>query len=427
MRFVDQVRIVVRAGRGGDGAVAWRREAKVPKGGPAGGDGGRGGDVVLEADPHLSTLLDLHYRRILKADSGQPGGTRDKNGRGGKDLVVKVPVGTVVYLEGDADEPEPSPRASVDGEGMDNVYLVEDDAALARLEQARAELEGGADVEAPEEPEAESPESESEQGEDGVVVQGEVDDGLVPAAEALEVEVGERLGDLTESHQRLVVARGGRGGRGNIHFRSSTNRAPDHAEPGGEGEAWRLRLELKLLADVGIVGFPNVGKSTLIRRVSRARPKVGAYPFTTLVPNLGVVRLPGGRSMVVADVPGLIRGASDGKGLGHQFLRHLERTRVLLHLLAPDYGEDRDPLADLDALEQELTRYGSQFDGRPRVVALNKLDVLGDEDGRALVARTRAALKERNIPLFTISAQTGAGIPKLLEALWRRLERTESD
>lgn len=472
MRFVDQVRIVVRAGHGGDGAVAWRREAKVPKGGPAGGDGGRGGDVVLEADPHLSTLLDLHYRRILKAEPGQPGGTRDRYGRSGKDLVVRVPVGTVVYIEGDADDPEPSPDVLARDGGMDNVYLADDEAALARLRQARAEIEAGV-------PEGEGDEAEvaalvqrlepvpasgeasreddqsggdleiSEDGDEGSSDEdddAELDDdiasfgdavlddddgfehdGLISAAEALELAPGELLGDLTEPHQQLVVARGGRGGRGNIHFRSSTNRAPDHAESGDEGEGWRLRLELKLLADVGIVGFPNVGKSTLIRRISRARPKVGAYPFTTLVPNLGVVQLSGGRSMVVADVPGLIRGASDGKGLGHQFLRHLERTRVLLHLLAPDYGEGREPLADLEVLEQEITRYGSHFDGRPRVVALNKLDLLGDEEGRGLVARTRAALRERNIPLFMISAETGAGVPKLLEALWRRLERSSGD
>ncbi|MEX1364820.1 MAG: GTPase Obg [Nannocystaceae bacterium] len=428
MRFVDQVRIVVRAGRGGDGAVAWRREAKVPKGGPAGGDGGHGGDIVLEADPHLSTLLDLHYRRIVRADDGRPGGTRDRNGRGAEDLIIKVPVGTSVYLEGHADDPEPS--AEGDEGGMDNVYVGQDREALERLEHARLEMADDDTAEPdPFDPEVSdavaamiAAETEAEATDLDDAEDDEPFDGLLPAG-ASEVVLGELLGDLTEPNRQLVVARGGRGGRGNIHFRSATNRAPDTSEPGQEGEAWRLRLELKLLADVGIVGFPNVGKSTLIRRISRARPKVGSYPFTTLVPNLGVVALSGGRSMVVADVPGLIRGASDGKGLGHQFLRHLERTRVLLHLLAPDYGEDREPLADLDVLERELERYGSQFDGRPRVVALNKLDLLGHPEGRALVAATRAALRERNIPLFMISAETGAGIPKLLEALWRRLGR----
>lgn len=226
------------------------------------------------------------------------------------------------------------------------------------------------------------------------------------------------IGDLIEPGQRLLVAQGGRGGRGNIHFRSSTNRTPTHAEPGGDGEGFWLRLELKLLADVGIVGFPNVGKSTLISRISRARPKVGAYPFTTLVPQLGVVSLPGERSIVVADVPGLIKGASEGRGLGLEFLRHLERTRVLLHLLAPDPGEGREPLADLEALEGELRAYGSMFDGRPRVVALNKIDT---PEGEAMVNKLRRRLRARRIPVFPISAATGEGIPALLEAIWRRV------
>lgn len=470
MRFVDQVRVVVRAGRGGNGAVAWRREANVPKGGPAGGDGGDGGDVILEADPHLATLLDLHYRQRLHAEPGQPGGTRDRNGRGGEDLVVKVPVGTMIYLEGPADGPLPAPTAAADEAGddddadaMENVYIVHDPAALERLRQAGSELEGGAapgedagepagwrpepeaqgDAEPPLEQdgfvvdddagEDEAGEDDDASGEDDEASEAELayDEGpaipvvlvdpLRPAAELVRHVPGQLLGDLSQPHQQLVVARGGKGGRGNIHFRSAQNRTPEQSEPGTDGEAWRLRLELKLLADVGIVGFPNVGKSTFIRKVSRARPKVGAYPFTTLVPNLGVVRLSEGRSMVVADVPGLIRGASEGKGLGLQFLRHLERTRVLLHLLAPDPEPGREPLADLDALELELSRYGSQFDGRPRVVALNKLDLLNDDEGRALVARLREELRARNIPLFTISAETGAGIPRLLEAIWRRL------
>lgn len=408
MRFVDQVRITVRAGRGGDGAVAWRREKFVPKGGPAGGDGGRGGSVILRADPHLSTLLDLHYRRILKAENGRPGGSRDKNGRGGEDLVVSVPVGTVVYLEGDADE-APAPVAIDDG-GVETIYMVEDAEGMARLRDARAELAGEGDD--PAEAEAEG---EAE-------LDGDLELSALADEDEDEDDGATLLGDLSDAEEILLVARGGQGGRGNIHFRSATNRAPDHAEPGTAGEAWRLRLELKLLADVGIVGFPNVGKSTLIRKISRARPKVGAYPFTTLVPNLGVTSLPGGRSMVVADVPGLITGASDGKGLGHQFLRHLERTRVLLHMLAPDYGEGREPLADLDALERELSQYGTQFDGRPRVVALNKLDLLKTPEGREVVAQTRAALRERGIPLFLISAHTGAGVDKLLEAIWRRLQ-----
>nr|WP_086001152.1 Obg family GTPase CgtA [Plesiocystis pacifica] len=231
-------------------------------------------------------------------------------------------------------------------------------------------------------------------------------------------ERGDLIGDLQDHGDRLLVARGGRGGRGNIHFRSSTNRTPDRAEPGTEGEARWLRLELKLLADVGIVGYPNVGKSTLISSISRARPEIGAYPFTTLTPQLGVVSLSDERTMVVADVPGLVDGASEGRGLGHEFLRHLERTRVLLHLLAPDPTEGREPLVDLEALEGELRRYGSMFDGRPRVVALNKIDT---PEGEAMIRRTRRALRKRNIPLFPICAVTGEGTEALLEALWRRL------
>ena len=218
------------------------------------------------------------------------------------------------------------------------------------------------------------------------------------------------------------MARGGRGGRGNIHFVSSTNRSPNQAEPGTPGQRMWLRLELKLLADVGIVGFPNVGKSTLISRISRARPKVADYPFTTLVPNLGVVGLGSGRSMVVADVPGLIRGASEGKGLGHRFLRHLERTRVLLHLLALDPDPQREPLSDLEVLETELAEYGARFEHRPRVVALNKCDTLADPAGQALVDELRQSLRARNIPLFVVSAHTGEGVDALLEAIWRRLD-----
>lgn len=385
--------------------VAWRREKYVPKGGPAGGDGGVGGDVVFEADSHLSTLLDLRYRQRLKAENGRPGEGHDRNGRGGEDLIVRVPVGTVVIVEGIGElPPGASPSAGppkehdgdedatddADDDGMENVLVVD--------ELPEHFLRGAVPF----------------------------DDGQ---ARPQRFAVGDVVADLTEHGQRVVVARGGRGGRGNIHFRSSTNRSPDQAEPGTSGEALFLRLELRLLADVGIVGYPNVGKSTLISRVSRAKPKVAAYPFTTLVPQLGVVRLGEGRSMVVADVPGLIDGASEGRGLGHRFLRHLERTRVLLHLLAPDPTEGRDPLADLDALEAELTHYGSVFEGRPRVVALNKADLLADDEGKERVAELRAALRARNIPLFLVSAHTGRGLDKLLEAIWRRLEmvRSESD
>ncbi|MEM6995479.1 MAG: Obg family GTPase CgtA [Myxococcota bacterium] len=425
VQFVDQVRVYVAAGRGGDGMVAWRREKYVPRGGPAGGDGGTGGDIVFVADSHLSTLLDLRYRQRLKAEHGRPGEGRDRNGRGGNDLVVRVPVGTVITVEGVG---EVDATGAPAGE-TDNVIYVDDDGATFESSASEPDEAEGSDAGEGGRRPRRSRGSEFDAPDELV---DEIGDRAAAAMlrdkkpREARYSVGDVIADLTEDGQRVVVARGGGGGRGNIHFRSSTNRAPDRAEPGQPGECLSLRLELRLLADVGIVGYPNVGKSTLIARVSRAKPKVADYPFTTLVPQLGVVRLGEGRSMVVADVPGLIDGASEGKGLGHRFLRHLERTRVLLHLLAPDPTEGRDPLADLDALEVELTRYGASFEGRPRVVALNKRDLLADDAGKAQIAELRAALRARNIPLFVVSAHTGAGLDKLLEAIWRRIEMTRS-
>jgi GTP-binding protein len=460
MRFIDRVRIQVRAGDGGNGAVAWRREAHVPKGGPSGGDGGEGGDVWLVADTQLSTLLELKYRQHHEAESGRPGAGAGKNGRGGEPLEIRVPVGTAVYYEGEAtatgerppwfdenpegirfepfDEPEPNfdesePESESEtvetGESdeLENVWVVGEhmvdvdvpDSEV--IDEARGEL---LDLGAPPE----------------VLAVGET---ISRGAQRRNMrahnkqrptrdqrprfDLGQLMVDLDDDGARVLIARGGHGGRGNVHFRSSTNRTPDRAEPGSHGEGMWLRLELKLLADVGIVGYPNVGKSTLISRISRARPEIGAYPFTTLVPQLGVVSLPPGpggaeRTMVVADVPGLVDGASEGRGLGHEFLRHLERTRVLLHLLAPDPTPGRELLRDLDALEGELRRYGPMFEGRPRVVALNKIDT---DEGRELIQQTRRALRKRNIPLFPISAATGEGTGPLLEALWRRLALVE--
>jgi len=388
MRFIDQVRIVVRAGRGGDGLIGWRREKFVPDGGPAGGDGGKGGDVVFVADDHLTTLLDLKFRQHFAAESGRPGGNNRMTGRSGTDLRIRVPVGTTVFFEAPAGDPgERPPWLSDQDDDFDQNGAI-------------AWTDDGTDVPMP--------------------VRAEKSGPLRRARpEGAPLEPGAQLGDLTFHGQELTVARGGRGGRGNVHFRSSTNRSPEQAEPGGGGEAYWLRLELKLLADVGIVGFPNVGKSTLIRAISRARPKVADYPFTTLVPQLGVVSLPGERSLVVADVPGLIRGASEGRGLGLDFLRHLERTRVLLHLLAPDPTPGREPMADLQALEKELERYGKMFAGRPRVVALNKMET---PEGQEVVGGLRKALRAQGIPLFPISARTGEGVPELLEALWRRVD-----
>lgn len=396
MRFVDQVRIVVRAGDGGDGLVGWRREKFVPDGGPAGGDGGNGGDVVFVADDHLTTLLDLKFRQHFAAEPGKPGGPNKMAGRSGADLRIRVPVGTQVILEAVAGPPGERPpwlEADGDADGLENISV------------AWADEEAGEDIPQPVRAEKSAPTVQKRRR--------KREEAELPP------EPGDVLGDLTTHGEELVIARGGRGGRGNVHFRSSTNRAPDHAEPGTPGEAWWLRLELKLLADVGIVGFPNVGKSTLIRAISRARPKVGDYPFTTLVPQLGVAALPGERSLVVADVPGLIVGASEGRGLGLDFLRHLERTRVLLHLLAPDFGEGREPMADLAALERELRQYGPMFEGRPRVVAINKVDTPEAQDAMPAL---RKALRQQGIPLFPISARTGEGVPELLEALWRRVD-----
>jgi GTP-binding protein len=402
MRFIDQVRIVVRAGKGGDGLVGWRREKFVPDGGPAGGDGGNGGDVIFVADDHLTSLLDLKFRQHFAAESGKNGGPNKMAGRAGGDLKVRVPVGTMVFLEGLAGEPGERPPWMADTDGEP-----EDDGAMQNYGMVAWEDDGEEDPNAPDPQPALRQKYLARKSRH-----------RQPEAE-LPPEPGDLLADLTTPGQELVIARGGRGGRGNVHFRTSTNRAPDHAEPGIPGEAYWLRLELKLMADVGIVGFPNVGKSTFIRAISRARPKVGDYPFTTLVPQLGVASLPGERSLVVADVPGLIRGASEGKGLGLEFLRHLERTRVLLHLLAHDYAEDRDPLKDLAALEHELKQYGAMFEGRPRVVAINKVDT---PESQELMGPLRKALRAQGIPLFPISARTGEGVPELMEALWRRVD-----
>jgi GTP-binding protein len=332
MKFVDEVRIKVKAGDGGDGAVAWRREKFIPRGGPAGGDGGDGGDVVLVVDPQLSTLLDYRYVREHRARSGGHGMGSDMNGPNGPPLELRVPPGTVVTDAGS----------------------------------------------------------------------------------------GEQLADLGAPGTRFVVAKGGKGGLGNMNFATSTNQAPRFAEPGTKGEERDLVLELKLLADVGIVGFPNAGKSTLISRVSRARPKIADYPFTTLVPNLGVV---GWRekSFVVADIPGLIEGAHEGQGLGHQFLRHVERCRVLVHLVdgaPPDEG--RTPKGDLDAIDRELALYSEELARKPQIVAVNKVDVPGAREAARKLASALARRKVKR-EVVAISAVTGEGVPQLLDAVARVL------
>lgn len=333
--FIDEANVLVAAGDGGAGCVSFRREKFVPRGGPDGGDGGRGGDVVFVADPGLTTLLDPRLRPELRAESGAPGAGGGRHGRSGRDLEVRVPLGTVVR-----------------------------DAAAG------------------------------------------------PGAPP--------LADLVSPGQRCVVARGGRGGRGNACFATPTRQAPDFAEPGRPGEARRLRLALKLLADVGLVGLPNAGKSTLLRRLSAARPAVAAYPFTTRVPHLGVAEL-GERRFVVADVPGLIEGASEGVGLGDRFLRHVERTRVLVHLL--DLGawllEERDPLADYATIRRELGRYDPALLERPEIVALNKIDLLPD---REALAPFVAHLTQAGHRVRLVSGATGEGVGELLRELVRALD-----
>jgi GTP-binding protein len=332
--FIDEAKIYVKAGDGGDGAVAFRREPHVARGGPSGGDGGAGGSVVFEADPQLNTLLDFRFKQHHRAERGENGRNKDQYGRGGEDLVLRVPVGTVVY-----------------------------------------------------------------------------DD-----------DTGEVIADLSESGARRVVAAGGKGGLGNIHFKSSINQAPRKATPGTPGEERKVRLELKLLADVGLLGFPNVGKSTFISRVSRARPKIADYPFTTMVPNLGVVGLDDLRTMVIADIPGLIEGAADGAGLGHRFLRHVERTRVLLHILECSalVEPGRDPVRDFDTLNAELARYAPELAEKPQVVVLNKTDLTETRDA---VEAVKATLADRGIELHSMSAATGEGVRELLETLWTFVAR----
>jgi GTP-binding protein len=325
--FIDQARISVRGGDGGSGAVAWRREKFVPKGGPAGGDGGDGGSVILEVDEGLSTLLDFRYRHEHRAQAGERGGNKDMYGKAGQDIVLRVPGGTMVYDDGD----------------------------------------------------------------------------------------GRLLADLRVHGERFVAARGGKGGRGNIHFATPTDQAPRKFEPGRPGQERVVRLELKLLADVGLVGFPNVGKSSFIARVSAARPKIADYPFTTLVPNLGVVGLSGERSLVLADVPGLIAGAHQGAGLGHQFLRHLERTRVLVHILEVSEIPGRTPLRDYLALRRELELYDADLARRGEIVVINKVDLPAT---RQRLPALKKLFARRGIKLRPISAATGEGLPEVLEAAY---------
>ncbi len=330
--FIDIAKITVKAGKGGNGAVAWRREKYEPSGGPYGGDGGKGGSIILVADENIRTLLDFRYKRSYKGENGEDGKTKKQFGKDGEDIILKVPVGTLV-------------KDATSG---------------------------------------------------GVIV------------------------DLREHGKTFVIAKGGRGGRGNAKFATPTRQAPSFAEPGRKGEEREITLELKLLADVGLVGFPNVGKSTLLSILSAARPKIANYHFTTLQPNLGVVEIGFEKSFLMADIPGLIEGASEGIGLGHAFLKHIERTRVIVHMIDGAGSEGRNPVEDYDKIREELEKYNPALAKKPEIIVLNKTDIPSFEEYREHIAS-----KFEGKEVYYISAATGEGVESLKYAMWNLLENTE--
>jgi GTP-binding protein len=335
MQFVDEVKIHVKAGDGGRGCLSFRREKFIPRGGPDGGDGGDGGDIVFQVDEGLGTLLDLRYKVHYKAERGAHGMGKNRHGKSGAELLVRVPPGVLIYDQ----------------------------------------------------------------------------------------ETGDLLADLKQRGQRFVAARGGKGGRGNARFATSTNRAPRHVQPGLPGEERWLRLELKLLADVGLVGMPNAGKSTLIAAVSAARPKIADYPFTTLVPNLGVVKYGSFQSFVMADIPGLIEGASEGHGLGTRFLRHIERTDLFLHLVDLSDLQPGDALERFDAINQELGKHNPLLLEKPQLVVLSKADLT---EVRDRIEQVRPFFEQRGYRILVVSAVTGQGVPELVATVGRELERLRS-
>jgi GTP-binding protein len=331
MKFIDEVKIRVIAGDGGRGCISFRREKFIPRGGPNGGNGGKGGDVIALADPQLTTLLDLRYQKQYKAGRGEHGLGKDQHGKTGDDRIIKVPVGTLIR----------------------------------------------------------------------------------------DVGTGELIGDLKEAGQQVIVAAGGRGGKGNAHFVSSTNRSPRFAQPGEPGGDKELEIELRLLADVGIIGLPNAGKSTLIAAISAVRPKIADYPFTTLVPNLGVVGYGEGKSFVVADIPGLIEGAHEGHGLGDKFLRHVTRTSVLIHLLDASNIDEKDPLAEWKTVNRELELFDPELGKKSQIVVANKIDLPAGKNHVKLLAKK---LPKSNQPLHAISAVTTEGVRALVQYVGIRLE-----
>ena len=332
MSFADRARVIIKSGKGGNGHVSFRREKYVPDGGPDGGDGGDGGDVIFLVDKGLNTLSDYRHRRKFEAQSGEEGGKKNKHGKSGEDLILKVPEGTVVR----------------------------------------------------------------------------------------EAESGQVICDMSGENQRVVVLRGGKGGLGNQHFATSTMQAPKYAKPGGEAVEIEVVLELKVIADVGLVGFPNVGKSTFLSRVTNAEPKIANYHFTTLTPNLGVVDMDGA-GFVIADIPGLIEGASTGIGLGHEFLRHVDRCKVLLHIVDAASVEGRDPIEDIKAINKELEEYNPELLNKPQIIAANKLDVCPEEE-EAILNKIREAFSDKNYKVFGISAVSGKGVKELLYACMDELK-----
>ena len=323
--FADRAKIFIRSGKGGDGHVSFRRELYVPAGGPDGGDGGKGGDIIFEVDKGMTTLADYRHRGKFCAGDGEPGNKKRCHGKNGNDLILKVPEGTIIK----------------------------------------------------------------------------------------ESESGKVIADMSGGNSRQVILRGGRGGQGNMHYATATMQAPKDAQPGQRARELWVNLELKVIADVGLVGFPNVGKSTLLSRVTNAQPKIANYHFTTLNPNLGVVDLEGGRGFIIADIPGLIEGASEGVGLGHEFLRHIERTRVIIHMVDAASTEGRDPVDDIYKINEELRAYNPEIAERPQVIAANKIDALyvGDEDP---IQRIRDEFEPKGVKVFAISAVSGKGLKELL-------------
>ncbi len=332
--FIDRARIIVRSGKGGDGHVSFRRELYVPNGGPDGGDGGKGGDVIFITDPGLNTLIDFRNRRKYKAGDGEEGGKRNCHGKNGADIVIKVPFGTVIR----------------------------------------------------------------------------------------DAETGKVIHDMGNETGPFVLFPGGRGGNGNRHYVTSVMQAPRYAQPGEPAIERELSLELKMIADAGLVGFPNVGKSTLLSMVSNARPKIADYHFTTLAPNLGVVSLGEGRSFVMADIPGIIEGASEGIGLGLEFLRHIERTRVLIHIVDAASAEGRDPIEDIKTIHEELKSYSPVLAERPMVIAANKLDLLSEEERNEVLEKLKKAFGT-DTPVFPLSAATRSGVDELMNAVWQMIEK----